>query len=186
MSDPRASQQLLRQVAGALLWTAFFILSPTEVLVLGALVWIPLLIWRERVRALRYGFLPGAVARLSVIAVAIITAGLLPTKHEDGRVGPLPRVDISLGELAAVGVIYPLFDQRHDGIRVVLPSTTPTRREVMQAITRQTGFRASIFHCGNGATVLFGSGGGRIRVSESHESIKGAAARTSSAIYGYG
>jgi hypothetical protein len=50
MSDPRASKQLLRQMAGALPWGVFFILAPFEVLLLGALVWIPLLIVRDRWR----------------------------------------------------------------------------------------------------------------------------------------
>lgn len=167
MSEPRATKQLLRQVCGALPWGVFFVLAPMEVLFLGALVWIPLLIWRERVRATRYGFLPGAVARFCVVAALIFMASLLPTKHEDGRVGPLPRPQNSLGELVAAGVIYPLFDDRHDDLRVTLPSTTPTRREVMRAITQQTGFRASISRCGSGATVLFGSGGGRIKLSKS-------------------
>lgn len=161
-------QPLLRQVAGALPWGGFFILAPADVLFYGALVWIPLLVWRERVRATRHNFGPGGVARLCVVAAITIIAALLPIKHEDGRVGPLLRRESSLGELAVAGVIYPVADRQYDGVRVMLPSTTPTRREVIQAITQQTGFRASIFHCGNGATVLFGSGGGRIRVSASH------------------
>jgi hypothetical protein len=171
MSDSRTNKQLLRQVAGALLWAVFFILAPTEVLLFGALVWIPLLIWCERRRALRYAFWPGIAARLGIVAIAIGTAALAPTQHEDGRVGPLPHMDISLGDLAVADVIYRLFDRAHDAIRVQLPSATPTRREVMRAITEQTGLRASVFHCGNGATVLFGSGVGRIRVAETHESV---------------
>lgn len=147
----------------------FFVLVPMEVLFLGALVWIPLLIWRERVRASRYGFLPGAIARFCVVAALISTASLLPTKHEDGRVGPLPRPESSFGELVAAGVIYPLFDDQHDDMRFTLPSTTPTRREVMHAITQQTGFRTSVGRCGSGATVLFGSGGGRIKISKSQD-----------------
>jgi hypothetical protein len=129
-------------------------------------VWIPLLIWCERVRAARYGFFPGVICRFGVAAAVILTAVHLPTKHEDGRVGPLSQTTISLGELVSAGVIYPLFDQRHDLLHVVLPSVRPTRREVMQGVREQTGFRASIFHCGNGATVLFGSGGGRIKVAD--------------------
>ncbi len=168
MSHFPTSRHLLNQVAGAFLWAMFFVLTPMEILVLGALGWIPLLIWRERVRSIRYGFLLGAVARLGVVASVIIVATLLPTKHEDGKVGPLSRTDVSLGELAAIGVIYPLADEQRNEIHVLLPSTTPTRREIMHAITQQTGLQASIFHCGNGATVLFGSGGGRITISENH------------------
>jgi hypothetical protein len=166
MSQSHPNQALQRQSAGGLLWALFFVLAPMEVLVFGALVWIPLLIWRERVRAARYGFWPGMVARLGIVAVAIAIAVIAPTKHEDGRVGPLLRTDLTLGEMAAAGVINPPFDRQHDSVRVSLPSVKPTRREVIQAITQQTGFRASIFHCGNGATILFGGGGGRIRVAD--------------------
>ena len=167
MNQPDHSQALLKQLAGGLIWALFFILAPLEILVLGALVWIPLLIWRERVRATRYRFWPGLVARLGIVTFTITIAAIAPTKHEDGRVGPLPHANLTLGELAAASVIYPPFDRQHDSIRVALPSTKPTRREVMQAITQQTRFKASIFHCGNGATILFGGGGGRIMISES-------------------
>lgn len=165
--EPMCSRQgsLWRQAAGGVPWGAFFIFAPVDVLIMGALVWIPLLIWSERVRELRCGFWPGAVARLTVVAVIVTTAALLPVKYEDGRVGPLPRVDMSFKELADGGVIYPISDDEQLPVRVVLPSLEPTRREVMQAIIQQTGLNASIFHCGNGATVLFGGGGGRIRVS---------------------
>jgi hypothetical protein len=153
---------LFRQITGALLWAFFFALAPLEILFWGALVWVPLLIWRERARATRYGNLPGLVIRLLTVSVVITAAALAPFKHEDRKVGPLPNAEISLGELAKARVIYPPHNQQNQVIRVLLPSTLPTRREVMQAITKQTGFKTSILHCGNGATVLFGSGGGLI------------------------
>lgn len=166
MNQSRSNLALLRQIAGGLIWALFFIFAPMEVLVLGTLVWIPLLIWRERVRAARYGFWLGGIARLGIVIVIIAIAAFAPTRREDGRVGPLPSTDVTLGELATAGVIYPPFDRQHDSIRVLLPFAKPTRREVIEAITQQTGFKASIFHCGNGATVLFGSGVGRIRVAD--------------------
>jgi hypothetical protein len=153
-----------RQTAGGLGWAIFFILAPMEVLLLGAIVWLPLLVWRERVRANRHGFLPGALCRFGIVAVVVITAVLLPTKHEDQRIGPLPHPDLTLGELTATGAIDPVFNQQHEVVRVSLPSRTPTRREVINAIQQQTGLKASIFHCGSGATILFGGGVGRIRV----------------------
>lgn len=163
-------KQLLRQAAGALPWSVFMILTPFEILIPTAIGWIPLLFWRERVRSSQYGFFLGTVARFSVVLSLITIATFLPTKAEDVRIGPFSRRDVSLGELAAAGVIFRLVDQQNDGIRVMLPSTTPTRREVMQAITQSTGFEASIFFpCGNGFTVLFGNIGSRIRVNESHE-----------------
>lgn len=157
---------MLKQGVGGLIWALFIVLSPMEVLVIGAVVWVPLLIWRERVRAARHGFWPGLVTRLGVVLAVVVVALLAPTKHEDGRVGPLPRSEVNLGELAAAGVIYPHSDRQHDSVRVSLPSVTPTRQEVMTCISEQTGFKPSIFHCGNGATILFGSGGGRIRIQD--------------------
>jgi hypothetical protein len=100
------------------------------------------------------------------MVAAVVLATKAPLKSEDKRVAPLPRVEMTLGELAEAGVIYDLFDTKHKSRNVRLRSLTPTRREVMEAIGEQTGFRASIFHCGNGATILFGSGGGRILVSD--------------------
>src|SRR4051812_5473163 len=110
MNQSRSKQAMLRQTAGGLIWALFFILAPMEVLILGALVWVPLLVWRERVRAVRYGFGLGLVARLGIVVAVFILAVHAPTKQEDGRVGPLTHDKISLGELAAAGVIYAPFD----------------------------------------------------------------------------
>ena len=166
MKDRPKNNPLLRHVVGSLLGAVFFVIAPFEVLSLGAVVWIPLLIWRERLRAARYGWNPGLAARTGVVALVFTTALLLPTKLEDGRVGPFPRNELSLGQLAVAGVIYPLATRSDGDIRVTLPSSSPTRREVMKAIAEQTAFSASIFHCGNGSTVLFGSAQGRIKVRE--------------------
>jgi hypothetical protein len=65
------------------------------------------------------------------------------------------------------GVIHDLFNPQHETLGVRLGSLTSTRREVIKAIAEQIGFKTSIFHCGNGATILFGSGVGPIMVSDS-------------------
>jgi hypothetical protein len=50
-------------------------------------------------------------------------------------------------------------------VQVALPSTTPTIREIMEAINQQTEhLHAYHFTCANGANILFGSDGGRISV----------------------
>jgi hypothetical protein len=165
MSERRADHHLLRQAGGGLLWGLFFILAPFEVLFLGALVWVPILIWREKRRTRLWGFWPGVIYRFAVVAGFVALAAFAPTKHEDQRVGPLRR-DVSLGELVSAGIIYQLFETNHHDLRVSLPSPTPSRREVMEAITRQTGFRTHVYHCAHGATILFGSGGGAISVTE--------------------
>ncbi len=69
------------QGSGALAWGVFFSVAPVvEVLYLGAILWIPLLAWREHARAKKYGFWPGFLLRLAVFAGVITLALLLPVK----------------------------------------------------------------------------------------------------------
>lgn len=166
MSASRFNAGLYRQAAGALPWGAFFAVAPLGMLLPGVLIWLPLLIWRERVRSRRYGFLPGAVARLVVVAAVLFVADAAPLKLEDRRVGPLVRSKLNLGELADAGILRAPIDARLESIPVVFPSANPTRRDVMRAIEEQTGFRTSHYHCGSMASVLFGSASGPIRVAE--------------------
>ncbi len=161
------NQNLPRQIADAVLWAAFFICAPFfEFIVLGVIVWLPLFGWRERVRSARYGYLPGAMWRFGVIGAMITLAALAPAKHEDRRIGPLQHASVTLADLAAAKVIYPLHEPQDAMLRIALPSATPTRREVMAAITNQTDLHARIYHCAHGATILFGNGGGLISVSK--------------------
>ncbi len=167
MIERPSDWNLIKQLLGGMLWGVFFIIAPViEIVILGAILWMPLFIWRERRRSARYGLYPGGVFRIGVIVLAIAIATVAPTKHEDRRVGPFPQTTLTLAQLVSTEVIYPLSDPQYELSQVTLPSLLPTRREVMRAISEQTGLRASILHCGNGATILFGSGGGRIRVNE--------------------
>jgi hypothetical protein len=65
MNKVRSNWPMLKQAGGGLLWALFLIFAPFEVLFFGALIWIPFFIWRERVRATRYGYWPGAALRYS-------------------------------------------------------------------------------------------------------------------------
>lgn len=166
MSEVRPNKALLRQTSGALAWATFFVLAPFEVLLLGAVVWISLFIWREVVRAKRYGFLTGALCRYSLITVVVAFAAVVPTKSDDKKVGPFPATTATLGQLASAGIIYPLRNPSNEPVQISLPSIAPSRREVMSAILQQAQLKAWTFRCGNGATILFGSSVGRIRVVE--------------------
>lgn len=117
-------------------------------------------------RAARYGRYPGLVVRFVVVALVVALAVALPSKSEDQRVGPFLAREITLGKLADSDVIYRSAGEQYDGVRVLLPSLTPTRREVIEAIQRQTGLRAYIYRDLSGATVLFGAGSRRILVRE--------------------
>ena len=165
MSFPMGSKNLARQIAGAIAWGAFFIFVRVDWLFVGAVLWVPILVWRERRRRLRYGFLPGAIWRCATV-VLIVTAGVMaPLKHEDRRVGPLSSASVTLAELAAAEIIYPLGDSQAEATRISLPSLSPTRQEVIDAIGRQTSCRARVFHCVYGSTIAFGGGVGPIHVS---------------------
>jgi len=164
MNSPRPAQHLLRQAAGAVAWGAFFILAPMELLFVGALVWIPLLVWRERRRARFYGFLPGAGLRLGIVVAIVMVAVHLPVKREDVPLGELSQRTVTLGELAEAGMISPP-DVKLEPVRVLLPSTTPTKREIMRAIAEQTGLRANVSRCATGASILSGPSVGSIHVS---------------------
>jgi hypothetical protein len=90
--------KVAKQGVGAIPWGVFFAAAPFEAVFGGCIVWLPLLIWRERLRALSYGFWPGAFLRLGIvltIAVAAITA----PKHMDEFVGPMRFENIPLAEL---------------------------------------------------------------------------------------
>lgn len=144
----------------------FFILAPFEILFLGSFIWIPLLIWRERVCARNYGFSTGAIAKI-VLALTIVAVGIgLPMKAEDKKVGPFERTNISLGELVKAKIAYGMREPQNEAVRIVLPSLNPTKAQIMEAIRNQTPFSARVYHCASGATLLFGSWGGMISVSE--------------------
>ena len=139
--------------------------------IVGAIVWIPVFILGERIRAKRYGFLPGALYAYPLIA-AIVSFGVwLPIKREDRKVGPFPSTTVTLGDLAKAKVIYPLRYDVNDNVPVALPSRTPSNREVMLAISKQTGFDARFYHCGNGPNFLFGTAGGLIDVRDSTNAV---------------
>ncbi|CAN5320505.1 hypothetical protein BH09VER1_BH09VER1_37240 [soil metagenome] len=160
-----ASRDLWRQAAGAIPWGVFFVLAPLDLLIVGIVVWLPLLIWREWARSKRYGRQPGGVIRFGIVVVLIALAILAPTKYADRRVGPLVSPSPTLAELRAAQIIS-LKDDKFGEARISLSSTNPTRRDVMRAIEKQTCLGTWYMSCGNGATFLFGGGGGPISVRQ--------------------
>jgi hypothetical protein len=97
---------LLGQIFGTLVWGAFFVLTPWEVLFIGSIVWLPLLIYYGRVQARRNVAWSGLLVQAGIVIAIIIAAAKAPTKYEDHRVGPLRNTVVSLGELAAANIIY--------------------------------------------------------------------------------
>ena len=147
------------QGSGALAWGIFFSVAPVvEVLYMGAILWIPLLAWREHARAKKYGFWPGFLVRFTVFATIITVALLLPVKQQDTlRMGPFSRVEISLSDVSEHFVGRAEFPVARGHSVVRLPSLQPTFREVVSAVERDTGLHARVGYCGTGATLLGGS-----------------------------
>ena len=77
----------------------------------------------------------------------IVIAVNAPFKKEDQRVGPLSKSQVTLGELITSKVIYPaaIWDPTITLLKITLPSTNPTVREVMHAISQQSGMRTSLY-----------------------------------------
>ena len=157
-----SNRKLIWQTGEALLWGLLFILTPILLLILIA----PLFVWREGVRTRRDGFLLGTIYRYPTIVLIVVLAAFAPVKFEDLKVGPLKNTSPTLGELAEAKVIYSLRYKENEATHVVLPSLRPSNREVMTEITKQNGFTADVYHCGDVANILFGSGSGRIRVND--------------------
>lgn len=167
MKKVLSKTNLWEQSCGAILWGFFFILAPFGVLIFGVIIWLPLLIWRERVRTRQHGFWTGALCRFAVMLAIIFFASQAPCKKENWHVGKLQDRNVTLADLTAAKVIYPLRASNDYSLKITLPSTNPTYRETMQAISEQTGLSANRYRCACDSSILFGSGGGLIRVSKS-------------------
>lgn len=149
-----------------MLWGAFFILSPAEILIFGIVVWLPLLVWRERERASVYGWNPGFKLRALVVMCMIGLAVIATPNKLDLPKGPFQKTEWTLAELATAGLIYGPMDRAHDSIRVQLPSKNPTPRQIMDAITQQTGFPTRVRRCLSGSTIVFGESMSAVYVND--------------------
>lgn len=144
------------QGAGALPWGAFFSVTPIfDILVPGSILWLPLLVWRERRRTAKHGFLGGFALRVAVVAVVMTAAVLFPAKHEDLlRVQALPGPRVTL---ALLSTQRPFSCQETlPETEIVLPSAQPTLREAIRAMEEQGKVDCRVGRCGNGMTLLWG------------------------------
>lgn len=147
---------LVVQALGAVVWGIFFCVAPIfEVLVLGAVLWIPVLIWRERCRTRKFGFLPGFIVRLAIVAGMVTAAVLLPTKHEDKLVEGFTTTKVTLEEIGKHTRVFIPADEA--ATTIVLPSTKPSLREVIGAIESQTELRCNVARCGNCVSLYAGA-----------------------------
>lgn len=157
-----SASTLLLDGLGAIAWGCFFVIAPIfEVLVVGALAWIPILVWREKRRSLRHAFLPGFLLRVGVVAAAICAANVAPLKYEDReRVGPLSAATLPLESLALElrdhRLVIQIASAGDQGRPITLPSREPNIRQLIQAVESQTLLRYEAGRCGNSMSVLWG------------------------------
>lgn len=150
-----SARLLAIQALGAAGWGVFFSVTFLDLLLSGAPVWFPLLVWREAVRARKHSFLPGFLVRACVVAVILLAAAHAPLKDEDRRRIELPGSTVSLEELSKASRIRG-FREEDLSNRVTLASNHPTLGEVVKAVEEQTRYVCSRGYCGVGVTVLWG------------------------------
>src|SRR5262249_43312506 len=147
--QPKRSKagDLLWQALGAVIWGVFFSVTPIfDILLPAAILWLPLFIWLEIRCARKYGFLPGFLLRVAIIATVITVAIYLPTKPEDRKiVEGLSKTTVTLAELGTHAGIR--MRTEHADVRVILPSARPTLRQVIRSIETQTPLRCEVGRC---------------------------------------
>ena len=148
---------------GTVLGIAFSVL-PLPMVILGVplALGIGLLFCLVPSRRYRLG---GYIPTLGIALSVMIGAGFLPTKRIDRPVGEFPGKIITMGELVRQDVAYELSNPAWQSIGIALPTTHPSRSQTLDAINDQTQLRASVYRCGNGSTVVWGSSVGRIRIN---------------------
>ncbi len=165
---PRKDPAILRQALGAIAWGIFFSVAPYDGWLLpAAIVWIPLLVWRERQRAKRHGFFPGAVVRALVVAFVVGAAAVAPLEYLDRRVPVLGASRATLREVDSLHALqtgrpYPrLFATLEDSVvattTVRLPSESMRRREFLSFLGAQLGRRPRVAYEGGFTSVAFGA-----------------------------
>jgi hypothetical protein len=137
----RKTSGLLRAGVGGLLWGIFFCVVPLfEIVLLGAIVWLPLFVLCEWRRANRYLFWPGLALRLLVITGGALLASRAPLKWEDRReVGPFPTNHMTIAELAsALGgeQLYVRFPEDRLAYSVTVPEERLSFRRLAGLVQR--------------------------------------------------
>ena len=156
--------RFVRQCAGAVGWGIFIAVAPFELVFGGWMVWLPLLIWRERVRTCRHGFWTGAIARFAIAFTIITIAGILP-EHMDRIVGPLSYASLPLHDLCrelhrGYGIPVGATDESAMEERISFSiAGAISRREVVAQLAKATNREIRFAGCLNGSSVLCGVGG---------------------------
>lgn len=163
----RFSRDLLYQAAGAIAWAAWLVVVPIELLVLTAIAWIPLLIWRENKRSKKYGPVPGAVVRIAVMVVAVVVASKMPREYDrylDNTRVTFDKLEMPVSDVIAICKTHPVayhtnwwgVDEADQKKRIKLPSQSLTLRELARELQTQAGLNYRHFACGNGTTIISG------------------------------
>jgi hypothetical protein len=99
-----------------------------------------------------------------LVAILIVAYALPAGELERTRIGPLPATQVTLGSLPRNSKID--CDAGVINVSILLPSTSPTLREVVRAAEATGRVKCRVDYCGNGGTILGGYYIMRIRVTQ--------------------
>ena len=166
---PRPPRKVLfRHVLGGAAWAGLFSVTYWELWVLV----IAGMIGAEFLRCRHFPFLPGFIARLSVGIIVLFLASSAPLKDEDTvRFTGLPTSPATLAALSSQGVkrgdylfLMLSVPDEYKNTLVRFSSSELTLGQLVVELEAQTGLSASISRCDSGASILFGSATGTIRL----------------------
>jgi hypothetical protein len=139
---------LLGQSLLAVILAVFILIAPFDIVTISALIWIPLVILLE-IRWRKMKGYPVSLALRAGLFISIIALAMLfrPRYEDTVHAGPLSSTKVELRALVEACPVQLNFHQLREleeGIIVEVPSTTPTLREVIDAIRDQTGYEYEV------------------------------------------
>jgi hypothetical protein len=148
---------VIRAAAKAVIFAGVLLLLPFDFYLVAVPLWF-IFIMRTSLRMPRMdraGF-------FGVLGVLIAIGVTIPNRDMSKRFGPFPTKTTTLAELASQRIVF--VPQDFKDIEIQLPTSSPTKGEILTAITNQTKLSARVFRCANGSTLLFGSYVGPIQL----------------------
>jgi len=101
--------------------------------------------------------LPAAgLASVAFVSV-IFTVAVTKTDALDKRPASFSTNTVTVADLVQHGIAHQPTEAEWTKTQIRLPSKEPTIREIMQAVNDQAPFRAKVWRCGTGASILRGA-----------------------------
>ncbi len=140
---------LRSRIAIGVVFGVVIIVLPFELFLLGFVVWGPLLFY--------FAFKDGIRRSVSVLgpfSVVVAIGILVPSREKWERFGPFETKEVTLAQLGNARAVF--VPPGHEEDRIVLPSKNPNRAEIWSAVTNQTQWQGSEYHCASGSCMILG------------------------------